>query len=659
MPKLHFVQSLPVGSSKRDRELERAKARAHAASVSYQKHGSRAVREAGRIPPHHEAGNFTSDPAVGSSAFTSQYGLHTPPESPERRDSDATVAPQMWSIDAIVHAFSDEILTPPESSVRTGVIDEDLEDVDDINEDFSSPSSVSRSIVRHKKKTHQVFRLNNPKRHSPPGGSYLNINIPHDLLGTRADPFNCIPSRGSDCVSAVVDYHAQIMAPNHAPIYKIFDVTNVYTSYYFELLSHPDFLYTGVASVQAVIDHLRRPGQGPSQTVLRHIGSAMKNLRLRLERLQREQREIQIQSDNRNSAAASSTGAGNEEGGETARLNVKTSANETLQVDDLTIITVLFLAVVTRAINDMPSHEVHKRSIATLVSARGGLDRLVGHDGLARCTLMQWESFWALNTGQSIFPDSRPAYAPIYPLNPIPSPLVQKISLLPLGFQRLAHRQRLALDVLDVLSRTAEAQIEHDLHGTIVEDSDVFRNKPRRFSDFWEACTCLGAPDEVRVDGTLEPNLEKLIILAVLLYCLHTFSPMRAVTAVYNGSRLKLTNDAPRRVRRNAAAESGSPPIMKDDSEVQMEIDEEDDVLLWIYFVLVDSWRAANDSLLPQGLALMANIDARFPERMANWEGCQAVLKKFFWNDKFIMRCRAFWAVGAATEHGRDDGLSI
>jgi hypothetical protein len=74
------------------------------------------------------------------------------------------------------------------------------------------------------------------------------------------------------------------MAPNHAPIYKIFNVRNVYTSYYFELLQNEDFLYTGVASVQAVIDQLRSPSQKPSQNVLRHIGKAMSNLRRRLER---------------------------------------------------------------------------------------------------------------------------------------------------------------------------------------------------------------------------------------------------------------------------------------------------------------------------------------------------------------------------------------
>jgi len=93
------------------------------------------------------------------------------------------------------------------------------------------------------------------------------------------------------------------MAPNHAPIYKIFNVTNVYTSYYFELLQNEDFMFTGVASVQAIIDQLRIPGQKPSANVLRHMGMAMSKLRRRLARP-----------------------------GATA--------------DDLTIITVLFLAVV-------------------------------------------------------------------------------------------------------------------------------------------------------------------------------------------------------------------------------------------------------------------------------------------------------------------------
>ena len=91
----------------------------------------------------------------------------------------------------------------------------------------------------------------------------------------RTDLFDYIPTRGSKSVSSVVDYclfnitngatvgsiltsphlpDAQIMAPNHAPIYAIFNLTNIYTSYYFELLQHEDFLYTGVASVQAVRD---------------------------------------------------------------------------------------------------------------------------------------------------------------------------------------------------------------------------------------------------------------------------------------------------------------------------------------------------------------------------------------------------------------------
>jgi hypothetical protein len=119
---------------------------------------------------------------------------------------------------------------------------------------------------------------------------------------------------------------AQIMAPNHAPMYAIFNITNIYTSYYFELLQHEDFLHMGVASVQAVIDQLRAPDQEPSQNVLRHIGKAMSNLRRRLERP-----------------------------GATA--------------DDLTIMVVLFLAVATVRTRNPPSTNKRRQWLTSLAAS--------------------------------------------------------------------------------------------------------------------------------------------------------------------------------------------------------------------------------------------------------------------------------------------------
>ncbi|EXJ59528.1 uncharacterized protein A1O5_12153 [Cladophialophora psammophila CBS 110553] len=777
MPRLHFVQELPVGSSKRDKELERAKARSHAATVSYQNH-HHAPRLAAPLshpqpwpPPQPErpqtleeqgsdhagvgggrrqsqfiarsdainmgpgpsweveaSGGSSSDPALSFCQVQPQHGLHTPPQSPQERNSNTptnTSLIQPWSTNAFAHPSSNQALTPPDStwagiwSEGDGEDNPSTEDVEEVNFNYNSSSTLDRlssssssaastALILPQTTTttpprHNVVYQINPHAqttaHMRPWATNINnpttpttpAFIPHDLLGTRADPFDCIPRRHahSPSVNAVIDYHAQIMAPNHAPIYKIFNVTNVYTSYYFELLTHPDFLYTGVASVQAIIDHLRRrpnDAPGPSENVLRHIGTAMVRLRRRLGRVQREMREQEEEEqrkreketqrrrwrrpreewkDGNNVSVDIAPDNGHqrrddeleEDSPEPAAKN--RSNNETL-VDDMTIMTVLFLAVVTRAINDLPSHEIHKRTIASLVAARGGLQSLHGHDGLARCTLMQWESFWALNTGSSIFPEARPAYQPVYPpvqiLASSSSPLGQKVASLPLGFQALAHQRRLALDVLEVLSRTAEAHTEQMRHGTIVTPSDVFRTKPRRFQDFWEACTCLGAPDEVHTrlaeDGVAEevmvPNLEKMIVLALLLYCLHTFSPMRAVTAVYNGSRMKLTTDAPRRVRRTSlstptqASTSRHPSSGKD---AVAEIESEESVLLWVWFNLVDSWRAANDTLLPQGQTLMRDLRRRFPADTATWEGCEDRLRRFFWNGKFIRRCRAFWFV--------------
>ncbi|OQV00896.1 hypothetical protein CLAIMM_06332 [Cladophialophora immunda] len=850
MPKLHFVQELPVGSSRRDRELERAKARAHAASVSYQSHhhhqhrsrdlGSRSQSQSqsqshtqfqpqlptekpvaldsddrtdttgvgaggrrqhqfvigsnndiGPSPPWDDSGGGGGGGGGGgdggSASCASQHGLQTPPQSPPQeggpgRDSSGGIASLLrpwapWAADTVADSMSRQALTPPdvswaESGAGVGDGDgdgdgegnpssgEDMGDIDPgldyasleitgapssspysySSSSLSSSSSSSSALILPQTTAtrHSIYQIN-PHAHAqttaphnipwttpvrpPPISIFTSLStstststsIPHDLLGTRADPFDCIPRRHADApsVAAVVDYHAQIMAPNHAPIYKIFDVTNVYTGYYFELLAHPDFLYTGVASVQAVIDHLRRaPGAvstattttttttaGPSENVLRHIGTAMVRLRRRLGRVQKEMREEERAKRRKKKDISSGidfvpeTRRGHHDG-DPSKPAAKPQGinNETLAVDDMTIMTVLFLAVVTRAINDLPSHEIHKRTLASLVAARGGLQNLTGHDGLARCTLMQWESFWALNTGSSIFPESRPTYQPVYPRSPpIPasSPLGRQLALLPRGFQALAHHRRLALDVLQVLSRTAEAHLEQMRHGTIVTPSDVFRTKPRKFRDFWEACTCLGAPDEVvrpglagedggRADDAAGeavvvtmPNLEKMIVLALLLYCLHTFSPMRAVTAVYNGSRMKLTTDAPRRTRRSpltmaSVRNPGFPSPLDRDGDVAREsgarhtrmeterdkMEREEDVLLWVWFNLVDSWRAANDTLLPQGRQIMHALRLRFPERTATWEECEGVLTGFFWNDAFIRRCRAFWIVSERKENG-------
>jgi len=102
----------------------------------------------------------------------------------------------------------------------------------------------------------------------------------------------------------VVAIDTQVIVPNHGSLYAIFNVTNCYNVYYLEMLSHGEFLHVGVASVQATIDQARHPDSKPSRAVLQHVGKALSNLRRKI---------------NQPGATA----------------------------DDMTIMTVLFLAVIT------------------------------------------------------------------------------------------------------------------------------------------------------------------------------------------------------------------------------------------------------------------------------------------------------------------------
>lgn len=551
MPKIHFVQELQDSSHQRAKELERSRARAHAAFVSHQKRRARDKEDLILNKPTFFQGKDYRKPSLSR-------GIYYYSSSSSDSDSEG-------SIDSAASLIKH-----------------------DVDQNYAWLELEQQLLDLMEEST----------------------SIPRDYQGFRSDPFACIPGSRSHDVSTVIDYHTQVMGPNQAPIYKIFNVTNVYTAYLFELLSKEEFLHAGVASVQAVIDHFRQPGKGPSNMTLKHLGEAIVNMRRRI-----------------------------------TELTGRDRSGKTVQADDTTIITILFLAVCTRAIGDWAGHEAHKRSLAALVAARGGLDKIDGHDGFARAMLMQRESQWALNTGVTIFPADRPGYRPEYPTIPLSKPMLQKVLTLPSGFQTLAHNRMLALDVIEVLTRTAAAEVEYGLHGTIVRPIDVFGHKKRPYSDFWEACTCFNAPDEIITVASESgyttdiavPNLQKLIILSLILYCLSRFSPTRSVTAMYSGCRMKLITDLPRRL----AVTDPHKHIKKEDEDVH-EMSAEERALLWITWVLIDAWRAPNEILLPQGLELLKLSTIYFPKLVA-WAEIEAVLRSFFSNQAFLSRCEGFW----------------
>jgi hypothetical protein len=220
----------------------------------------------------------------------------------------------------------------------------------------------------------------------------------------------------------------------------------------------------------------------------------------------------------------------------------------------------------------------------------------------------------------TIFADARQPYNPVYPNHPFSGTLCALISKIPCGFRELALQRKVALDVLEILSRTAEAsRLSMRSTNTRATSTDLSQlpQKQERFHDFWEACTCLGAPDD---PYTGQPNFEKLFVLAVLMYCMHAFSSIRTITAVYGGSRAKLTGDIRRRCAQNK---------------------EEKECLLWVWMVLVDSWRGADERLLPVGVELLKELKGRW----GVWKEVQRAMGKFFWNGEFEGRCRGYWSM--------------
>jgi hypothetical protein len=435
-----------------------------------------------------------------------------------------------------------------------------------------------------------------------------------------------------------------------------FNITNVYSNFYFEVLSRRDSFHSTMVTVQAVIDHLKRkPDEAvaPSNTVLGHIGTATYNLRMSLAKQKKHARQEE-------SVLQSAT--------------APLSSSSDIIVDDFTILNVLFLAGASRASNDPFAHKIHRKNLAALIRARGGLDQL---DRRVKCILLQWESFWTLNTGNEMFPETRPVYTPVYPdfSASHTGPLRTMLAAIPPGFKSLAMEQRLPTDVLEVMSRAVYAQNEQMNHPSrsIVTDAEIFRAEPARHEDFWMACNSLGAPDDVYAKDNggltlLLPNLEEIMVLGFLLYCFHSFSKYRAVTGFYNGSRMKVGSDLARRARRSSPSRRILPHTVSlstaakqyiatgssNDEHAATCIEREKDVLLWAYFNLADSWRdALSDKLLPQGMQAMKEIRDRFPFRTQSWESCEEILKPFFWNEAFIRSCRIYWLESEVTRLGQ------
>lgn len=307
--------------------------------------------------------------------------------------------------------------------------------------------------------------------------------------GLRVDPFGFTPR--DDFARSSVDYFTQVVCPVNQPIYAIFNVTNIYTSYWLELMQHEDYRPAGVAMVGAIMQRVCNPSSKTSQDV--HAQQA-----LAISRLQRKFAEAQ----------------------------------ESMVNDDISIITVLALANLARFLGDNRSFEMHKSNVKRMVAQRGGLDAL-GHDGLLAASVSQFDSFWVIQKdGEALFSTSRPMHQLVYPAFPLSFDVRDNFVKLPMGFQSLILKGKVSVELTDVLGRIAEAS-EKGIQS--LSPGNMWHSERRKYRDFLEACPSLATPDASIT------TIEKHLTLALLLYCASAFTNARSSTSLFGASRLELT----------------------------------------------------------------------------------------------------------------------
>jgi hypothetical protein len=184
MPKAKFcfVQTSPFGQSKEAQRVEQLRARTHAASVS-----PRRRRTSFQI-----LHDVLGPPGQELDVPTTAYRRPASPPSPDGDSPDKIN--QLWPTGALRVSYSARPLSPPDSPEAL------KEEQHEVNED----------------KEASVEGIDWNEFRGPAAAALVVPNRVADLIpsdyrcfrGMRTDPFDCIPARGSESVSSVVDYRA-------------------------------------------------------------------------------------------------------------------------------------------------------------------------------------------------------------------------------------------------------------------------------------------------------------------------------------------------------------------------------------------------------------------------------------------------------------------
>ena len=412
-----------------------------------------------------------------------------------------------------------------------------------------------------------------------------HTSIARDRCAYRVDPFTFNSQYVSFLTWKAVDYYLYAMAPSQDIVDDIFNVSSIVTQFVLRMVLHEDLKFCGIAAVLSHQHQHLHPDQDSCPEILKHIHTGLLHHRKRLER-----------------------GI----------------------VDNFTIMAVVFFAIITKSMGDERAYDIHRRSLRPLLTSTRG-SGAPGLDDRSESAILQTESALSLSSGSEfLFPETRATYVPYYPVVPFVEEVAQMVKRLPLGFQFLAKRRRLALDVIDVLVRASDYMLSPADRSSGLSQGPPSTAFPRRYRDFWAACPCLGRLD----DSEGRPDFEQLIVMALILYCYHTFCPTQNLTVIYRAVRRRLTDHVARRM-----------PCAE----------EETDAVCWIWMNTIDSWRRNDGSLSTNGLSLMSTMRAVLPNLNTD-HTVQHSLKRFFWNDDFIQRCSRYWQAYSKIPHRSDGG---
>lgn len=576
-----FINADPSERNPRVRQLQSSQARAHAATASHQRKNSKSTT--GRL----------RQASTNSTATSSPFSVLRLPIRPSTTRGSSLPASPFVDDRSWTSPWRPVSSSPSESGTESDSPRELVSSPPESEATSLPPSnrgqcSCAGTVMcpEHLKR----FLLDRSRTGS---GHSVSFNCDLPGRGWKSDPFDILP-KGPN-ISPLIDCWMHVMQPFNDLVQNIFGVTNIFTRSFLELLGDKAFFDVGFPLLLIMIATLRYPYRYPSQELLMYRGRGLKSLRAEL-------------------AQAATT---------------KAAPTDTM------IAMVAGLCTLERYLGNLDTYALHAKSLQFMVAARGGLDGL-GNRGDLKSRLLQWDTFWGLDSSTTLFPDTRPRHQPAYPTGQSlrTNPFYMN---LPSGFIDLAEHAILSVEILDLLVRT-NIMLESDLatprrardkavadikrYNSIFSPRGDNTNEP--YADFQDAYPCLGAPD------TPHPNFEKLVCVAVFLFCVNAFTPIRSNSNLYSGSRMKLAAEFPR-------------------IDISLLNTAERRCLSWITMVAIDSWRRTDVSgvvLGPREVKMLWCARNSVPAFQLSWDEFRVELQGFFYTPKMMKTWRFIFENG-------------